>query len=70
MRFASASALGMAMRIVVSGMAGSGSTPSCAAKTRHAHRPPAMPAGSPMSSAMAAIVVACHADGMPDLPPE
>jgi hypothetical protein len=31
------------------------------AKTRHAHRPPAMPVGSPMSSAIAAMVVACHA---------
>jgi hypothetical protein len=40
---------------------GSGRTPSCAANTRQAYRPAAMPAGSPIRSAMAVMVVACHA---------
>ena len=50
MRFATTSAAGMAMKIAVSGAARPGSTPSWAASKRHAHRPTATPAGSPMSS--------------------
>ncbi len=41
--FARASALGTAINIAASGPTGSGSTPSCAAKARHPHRPIAIP---------------------------